>query len=1276
MNDRLALEPILGRLRDFQRSTVEYVFQRLYLDSQPARRFLVADEVGLGKTMVARGLIAKTIRHLEDKVDRIDIVYVCSNAAIARQNLNRLNVYGNRQFAMATRLTLLPAHLKGLKANKVNFVSFTPGTTFDLKTRAGIMEERRLLYQMLREEVDLGRTGLRNVLQATAGRKRWRDYAEQRVEIDPDLKRLFLQELRGDRALLTNVQETVEVFHRARDFSREEYNRAYAVVSSLRRALARVCVSALEPDLVILDEFQRFKELLDGEDEAAQLAQALFRQSTARVLLLSATPYKMLTLNHETDEDHYEDFRRTLEFLFGSREAVAEVVANLDGFRRALHGLGQRSECEAESARALLESSLRGVMVRTERVPVTEQADAMVAEPPISAPIKAVDLKQAILVDRVSRVLKAWDAIEYWKSSPYLLNVMKEYELKRLLRDQMKRPCPDLVDALARGQDQLLRRGQFERYRQLEPANGRLRALLNDTVDSGQWQLLWVPPSMPYWQPSGAYADQQGMTKSLVFSGWQVVPDGIAVFCSYEAERRMLSDEPGHPRYSALVKSRKPLLRFSSSTEDRLSGMPVLALLYPSATLARVIDPVAVALELSGDGAPPAIEQVKKYVADQIAFLLQQTGHWPLTKDGRDDQRWYWAALALLDARFAPWMKPWCLSAEPNGWGHVTADSEEEPSSGFARHAAHFAEVFDGPQDLGRAPDDLLDVLAEIALASPAVCALRGLRRVTRWVDFDEPAVLHSASRIGEGFRSLFNLPETTALLRADETKIPYWRRTLEHALGGNLAAALDEYLHWLRESLGLVDQNAIDTVVQIADTVSEALSLRTSRLEIDQVRIQPRRGSIAVDPFGVRCRFAMRFGNVRSDQDDKIARTETVQKAFNSPFRPFVLATTSIGQEGLDFHPYCHRVYHWNLPSNPVDLEQREGRIHRYKGHAIRKNVAVKHGLSALRGRYRKGDDPWAILFEAAAADRAPGTSDLVPYWVYPIKGGARVERRIPMLPFSREQQRLPDLKASLAVYRLVFGQPRQEDLLAHLKGRRLEDILRWRVSLAPPALLQPTHSRAAEISPEVGGSLLYCHRCGDVVAHACDSQRQNGDHDLHWQSGDLVTLFYRAKKNGGPEYCRGEVEAVNGNEAEVAFEDFVGILRYRGADSFWDTNSGERCRLVSHRDVSGGASIALVCPKCGTQHYHTCSSCPKPFSLSWQTGDRLAVTYAPQQGIEFGTFSGALVRAVGRVARIHLEYADGNCEPVHIAHQPDGTWLDVDYGVRCDVRQVREPI
>ena len=61
---RYDFSEVYAGLKDFQRTTVEYAFQRMYLDDDPARRFLVADEVGLGKTLVARGLIARAIEHL------------------------------------------------------------------------------------------------------------------------------------------------------------------------------------------------------------------------------------------------------------------------------------------------------------------------------------------------------------------------------------------------------------------------------------------------------------------------------------------------------------------------------------------------------------------------------------------------------------------------------------------------------------------------------------------------------------------------------------------------------------------------------------------------------------------------------------------------------------------------------------------------------------------------------------------------------------------------------------------------------------------------------------------------------------------------------------------------------------------------------------------------------------------------------------------------------------------------------------------------------------
>ena len=173
----------------------------------------------------------------------------------------------------------------------------------------------------------------------------------------------------------------------------------------------------------------------------------------------------------------------------------------------------------------------------------------------------------------------------------------------------------------------------------------------------------------------------------------------------------------------------------------------------------------------------------------------------------------------------------------------------------------------------------------------------------------------------------------------------------------------------------------------------------------------------------------------------------------------------TSIGQEGLDFHPYCHAVVHWDLPSNPVDLEQREGRVHRYKGHAVRKNVAAAFGPRVLRELGQDDDsmlpDPWERTFAHAVGERPPDATDLVPFWIsQPPEGveGAAIERHVLALPLSREHGRLADLRRSLAVYRMAFGQPRQEDLveylLEHVPQETVEAVLdELRVDLSPPA-------------------------------------------------------------------------------------------------------------------------------------------------------------------------------------------------------------------------------
>ena len=79
----------LSGLKDFQRATVERVD---YLFRHNQNRVLVADEVGMGKTLIARGAIVKTARlRIEEKDDLFKVIYICSNQNIANQNI-RINL--------------------------------------------------------------------------------------------------------------------------------------------------------------------------------------------------------------------------------------------------------------------------------------------------------------------------------------------------------------------------------------------------------------------------------------------------------------------------------------------------------------------------------------------------------------------------------------------------------------------------------------------------------------------------------------------------------------------------------------------------------------------------------------------------------------------------------------------------------------------------------------------------------------------------------------------------------------------------------------------------------------------------------------------------------------------------------------------------------------------------------------------------------------------------------------------------------------------------------
>jgi len=798
----------------------------------------------------------------------------------------------------------------------------------------------------------------------------------------------------------------------------------------------------LEPDLVILDEFQRFKDLLSNDSDAGELAQEIMCYPDVRVLLLSATPYKMLTLYGE-EENHYEDFLHTLGFLFDNDRHLKQMSEDLDAYRVALCG----DAPNGHEIRDRLQRRLRKVMVRTERVPATRDRDAMVHEPAVETTLEAADLHRASALDKLTRSIGVPEAIEYWKSAPYLLNFMKGYKLKEKFTEQIDNHV-DLSGALKQMMPHLLSGNAIAGYGRMDPGNSRLRALVKRTLSNEEWRLLWLPPSLPYLK-SEKFADTGGLTKSLVFSTWSVVPDVIAAVCSYIAERERVQVS-GFTNYFNLYDSRSPLLVFRR-TDDRLATMSTLMMMYPSPQLSQMIDPMSLALEHRRALSVAELREIAQQKAEDLSKQLPGIAS---PSAGIPDQSWYWAAIGQLDSEGSSSVKNWRRGR--SGWRSVLDQNRQQSEdSTFRDHVENFYQGVSGKIDLGAVPDDFVSVLADLAIGSPAICANRALCRIAPDLKPDSSEILQAAAHIAEGFRSLFNSPDVRSMI--DKDGVPYWREVLRYCAEGDLQAVLDEYVHSLKESLGLVDAASAKVVTEVAAAIRGVLSIRTSSLAMDDIQLS--KGEATITKIKVRCRYALRFADLKDDSEAVLQRAGVVRESFNSPFRPFILATTSVGQEGLDFHSYCHRVWHWNLPSNPVDMEQREGRVNRYKGHAVRKNVARSIGLEGLARGFDGRGDPWEYLFKMAERqlrEKGLAENDLTPYWIYEdVDDPCRVERLVPLPPFSSENARFKALKSSLAVYRLAFGQPRQEDLIEYLVGAKQDwdekELREMQLNLSP---------------------------------------------------------------------------------------------------------------------------------------------------------------------------------------------------------------------------------
>lgn len=1060
---------VMSGLKDFQKATVERI-DHLFRNAQ--MRVLVSDEVGLGKTLIARGTIAKFAKLQKEKGDTlVKVVYICSNTAIADQNLKKLKITKDLKSETADSSRLSMQHLNifnqendtALLNGYIQLIPLTPDTSFRMTSGAGTYNERALMFALLKRMPQLFpyERNLEIAMKDSASSSwRWAkdNYETKVINCDNNSGgkyiRYMLDKL-SDELNKTAVDNKtyldliIDTCENTTFYGNKKQNNY--VISKLRSIFAQISLEKLEPDLVIMDEFQRFKYLIqDKESDTGMLANKFFNSNRVRMLLLSATPYKMYSTLEEIDElektdqsqsdEHYSEFFDVMNFLNITEKEKDEFKTVWKNYSVHLKELTD-GDTTILVAKNKAEEALYKHICRTERLSASENAD-IIDDTDVKIPLKVTeqDVKSYLQAQKLlEEIGLAFNVpIDYVKSSPYLMSFMWNYKFKQ----QIEKYFFDHPDEIKKiNKDTLwIKRKVLDNYEKIPCNNARLERVMTHVFKDNAELLLWVPPSKPYYSPQGVYKNTENFSKTLVFSSWEMVPRMLSMMLSYEAERKTagkLAKAKGS-RYFQDDKKRYPSgrLKFALDKEKQPKSMALFCLMYPSQFLSECYDPI---YYVNSDA---SLNKIETEIKNKIAMKLDK--YMP-PENEKSDERWYYLAPLLLDG--AGYVTTWLES----GNNLVSIDDEENANKkSFTSHLKLLKELYAECDygrkcPLGKKPDDLLDILADIAIASPAVAINRTYKSYQK-SGTSFPSYL--PTQIAKIFINRMNTPESTATvelacgIKSDDA---HWQNVLTYCKHGNIQSMFDEYAHLITNGLDY-DQSLIKNLHQ---SIAESITLRTTVYKIDTYNgFKARINGVKETPTMIRSHFAVAF--TKGEGTDKSAdRKKNVRNAFNSPFRPFVLASTSIGQEGLDFHNYCRRIVHWNLPSNPIDLEQREGRINRFECLAIRQNISKRYGSVQFK------KNTWNEMFDVASKLENNGQgSDLIPFWgLTERKDMVKIERIVPMYPFSRDGLVYDRLMKILNLYRLTLGQPRQEELLEYIfqNCKNVDDMKKLFINLSP---------------------------------------------------------------------------------------------------------------------------------------------------------------------------------------------------------------------------------
>ena len=364
---------------------------------------------------------------------------------------------------------------------------------------------------------------------------------------------------------------------------------ANRLVGEMRRRLATSCIDGARTRSGHPRRVPAVPEPAVSRRSDRRPARMLFRHQDAKVLLLSATPYKMFTRRHRGRRGPPRGLPQHARLPPGPRRggrfAVRSCSVRWQGFRELPDS---RDDVLTAQTRARATSCAR-VIARTERLAVSGDRNGMVVRRTLDG--LRSNRRRPLL--RRARPGRARDRPPRHRRVLEVLAVPTQLH-GRLRFDQ------DFEKAARKREGPVASRRAGCRasrdFGEIDLGNARLRGLAADTVDAGLEAALAaaVAAVLPGRRPVRPVRPARHRYQAPRLLRLERRPEGDLLLSSYEAERRMvgLGEDPRRNTAEDRKAMSQPLRIAKNSDRTAAGTMTTFALMVPSVALARLVDPL------------------------------------------------------------------------------------------------------------------------------------------------------------------------------------------------------------------------------------------------------------------------------------------------------------------------------------------------------------------------------------------------------------------------------------------------------------------------------------------------------------------------------------------------------------------------------------------------------------------------------------------------------------------------------------------------------------